>query len=332
MRRPSTRILGILAAGATAFAVPSSVGAVPGPTASSLRAANASIEHQKRSAVLDLYSLDARIAAARHRLNALLAKASGLRMERAGLEQALRVAQVDTRRSQQHLAERLRALYDHSATSTLEVVLGATSLTDALTRLDNVNRVTSFDTKILGDLRAAQVRTLRARRTLAARTARLAEAIRKADAEARDLAGIRAERVGYLTHLTQREALNTQEIARLDTQALAAQHSAVQLTGSTPQAALATPAGLFSGHAFAAVSSGYCLTGTTATGIPVGWGVAAVDPHVIPLGTHLTIPGYGEAVAADTGSAIIGNRIDLWFPSCAQAGAWGMRSVTIALH
>ena len=79
-------------------------------------------------------------------------------------------------------------------------------------------------------------------------------------------------------------------------------------------------------------STGYCLAGTTATGIPVGWGVAAVDPHVIPLGTHMTIPGYGEAVAADTGSAVRGASIDLWFPSLAQARAWGRRTVTVTLH
>ena len=70
----------------------------------------------------------------------------------------------------------------------------------------------------------------------------------------------------------------------------------------------------------------------TVSGIPAGWGVAAVDPRVIPLGTHLLIPGYGEAVAADTGGSIVGGRIDLWFPTCVQAGGWGFRSVTIALH
>ena len=42
---------------------------------------------------------------------------------------------------------------------------------------------------------------------------------------------------------------------------------------------------------------------STASGLPVGWGVVAVDPSVIPLGTHMTVPGYGEAVAADTGCA-----------------------------
>ena len=53
---------------------------------------------------------------------------------------------------------------------------------------------------------------------------------------------------------------------------------------------------------------------------------------MIPLGTRMTIPGYGEAVAADTGGAVRGATIDLWFPSAAQARAWGRRTVTITLH
>ena len=50
------------------------------------------------------------------------------------------------------------------------------------------------------------------------------------------------------------------------------------------------------------------------------------------MGTHIWVPGYGEAVAADVGSAIIGDRVDLWFPTLAQAQAWGLRTLTIALH
>ena len=78
-------------------------------------------------------------------------------------------------------------------------------------------------------------------------------------------------------------------------------------------------------------ASGYALRGTTATGVPVGWGVVAVDPSVIPLGTRLTIPGYGSGVASDTGGAVHGATIDLWFPTEAQALAWGRRTVTITL-
>ena len=79
-------------------------------------------------------------------------------------------------------------------------------------------------------------------------------------------------------------------------------------------------------------ATGYALQGSTASGLPVGWGVVAVDPSVIPLGTHMTIPGYGEAVAADRGGSIVGASIDLWFPTVAQANAWGRRTVSIVLH
>ena len=40
---------------------------------------------------------------------------------------------------------------------------------------------------------------------------------------------------------------------------------------------------------------------------------------MIPMGSRIAIPGYGMGVAADTGGAIVGARIDLWFPSIAQA-------------
>jgi 3D (Asp-Asp-Asp) domain-containing protein len=59
--------------------------------------------------------------------------------------------------------------------------------------------------------------------------------------------------------------------------------------------------------------------GLTATGLKARYGVAAVDPKFIPLGTRLFIEGYGYAIAADTGGAIKGNRIDLCVDSKHQA-------------
>jgi len=53
--------------------------------------------------------------------------------------------------------------------------------------------------------------------------------------------------------------------------------------------------------------------GIAATGVQVQRGIVAVDPNVIPLGTRLYVPGYGQALAADTGSAVVGNIIDLGF-------------------
>lgn len=85
------------------------------------------------------------------------------------------------------------------------------------------------------------------------------------------------------------------------------------------------------GETMIVLATGYCLKGTTATGLPVGPGIVAVDPTVIPLGTRMTIPGYGEGVAADTGSAVKGAHIDVWIASCATALAF-TRTITITFH
>lgn len=73
----------------------------------------------------------------------------------------------------------------------------------------------------------------------------------------------------------------------------------------------------------------YGCSGVTASGVRAGFGVIAVDPRVIPLGTKLFIPGYGRAVAGDTGGAILGNRIDLGMNTQRDALQFGRRPVTV---
>jgi 3D (Asp-Asp-Asp) domain-containing protein len=73
----------------------------------------------------------------------------------------------------------------------------------------------------------------------------------------------------------------------------------------------------------------YGCSGITASGVRAGFGIIAVDPSVIPLGTKVFIPGYGRAVAGDTGGAIQGHRVDLGFDSESAAIQFGRRPVTI---
>jgi uncharacterized protein YabE (DUF348 family) len=70
-------------------------------------------------------------------------------------------------------------------------------------------------------------------------------------------------------------------------------------------------------------------SGITAYGIPARRGVVAVDPRVIPLGTRVFVPDYGVALAADTGSAIVGDRIDLCVDSREEAYSFGRRAVKV---
>ena len=163
-------------------------------------------------------------------------------------------------------------------------------------------------------------------------------ALQAATATERALVSTRSARASYIAQLISKQALNAADIQRIEQQARAAESLSAQLTGSQPAATVATlgegadTAPFAGGRTLTVSVTGYSLSGRTATGLPVGWGVVAVDPRVIPLGTHLWIPGYGEAIAADVGSAIIGQRLDLWFPSVAQADFWGRRTVTITLH
>ncbi|WP_090991308.1 G5 and 3D domain-containing protein [Bacillus sp. OV322] len=76
-------------------------------------------------------------------------------------------------------------------------------------------------------------------------------------------------------------------------------------------------------------------SGRTATGINLkenpGARVIAVDPSVIPLGSKVFVEGYGYAIAADKGSAIKGNRIDVFFSSQSDAYRWGVKRVKVRI-
>lgn len=67
-------------------------------------------------------------------------------------------------------------------------------------------------------------------------------------------------------------------------------------------------------------------TGITASGIPVREGLIAVDPRVIPLGSKVLVEGLGTFLAADTGGAIRGNRLDIFFESRTKALRFGRQS------
>ena len=77
-------------------------------------------------------------------------------------------------------------------------------------------------------------------------------------------------------------------------------------------------------------------SGVTATGINVkanpNMKLIAVDPSVIPLGSRVWVEGYGEAIAADTGGAIKGHKIDVLMSSDAAARQWGRKTVKIIVR
>ncbi|MDP4090582.1 MAG: 3D domain-containing protein [Bacillota bacterium] len=85
---------------------------------------------------------------------------------------------------------------------------------------------------------------------------------------------------------------------------------------------------------YSMVATAYAGDNFTSLGIkpvrdPAGLSTIAVDPSVIPLGTKVYIPGYGNAICADTGGAIKGNIIDVFLNSEEECDIWGRKTVTL---
>lgn len=125
-----------------------------------------------------------------------------------------------------------------------------------------------------------------------------------------------------------RETVDTKVIAKpvnkVITKGTKERETAVAASGTT-----ASGVSLNGKKAMTMTATAYSGGGTTASGMAAGVGRIAVDPRVIPLGTKLYVSGYGYCVAADTGGAIKGNIIDVYFNSEAQCYNWGRRSVTV---
>jgi 3D (Asp-Asp-Asp) domain-containing protein len=91
--------------------------------------------------------------------------------------------------------------------------------------------------------------------------------------------------------------------------------------------------GYYAGKESTGKSPGHPQYGITSSGVRVKMGVLstiAADPNVFPMGTILYIPGYGYGIVADTGSAIKGKKIDLYFETKDQIyKEWGKRTVRV---
>jgi 3D (Asp-Asp-Asp) domain-containing protein len=349
------RLAGLALLGLAVVAAPVAVGAgAPAHRAQALRQRDSALAARSRAAVLDLYALETKLSRAQSRLATIRERADALRQERALVGMELAAARHGVEVSQRRLAERLRALYEAGGVDPLAVVLGSSSLDAALSEIESLDQIASADRSVLADVRRARSDLAVQQRRLAERQRRLDALLRSATATAQSLASTRSARVAYVSSLESQRRLTRTAIAHLQAEARTARLKAQSLEAApAPPAAVVeqtaavmpeapavdpaprseqAPAGEEEGRTITVVSTGYALPGRTATGLPVGLGVAAVDPSVIPLGSRFSVPGYGEAVAADVGGGVHGAMIDLWFPSLGQAHAWGSRTVTIRIH
>jgi peptidoglycan DL-endopeptidase CwlO len=281
--------------------------------AQALRDENAALAGHARAAWLSSVSLGTRLEQTRAWVVRLQSRTQSIAEQRAEADQSLRLARRTLAVSQQRLAVRVRILYEQGDSDSMAVLVGARSLDEAITGLEHIRLVARQDKLVIERAKIARARLIVATRQLAAREAQARRAEAATAATLTALEAARREQAARLASFRAEQSLNSTAISSLESQA---RELAAAQTGRT----------------LTVTATGYTLRGRTSTGVSVGYGIVAVDSSVIPLGTKMTIPGYGEGVAADTGGAVVGTRVDLWFPTRAEALAWGTRTVSITLH
>lgn len=324
--------------------------------ASGLRAQAGSLDARARAATLELYSLQTRLGAAQAELERLGVRRAELARERRAAQQQLEIARRAAVASERRLGELVRALYEQPGQADpLAILLGATTLEEALAGFDNLDRAADETARIVEQTVSSRTRLGQVGAELARRDAELAQLLTAVQGRTAQLAAAAAEREAYVAGLRREQGLTARRVAAIEAEAAAAEARTVTLSrpvrsarveeessanGTAPAPAPAPAAepaaadapAVEGGRTITVSATAYALRGRTATGIQTAPGVVAVDPSFIPLGTRMYIPGYGEGVAADTGGAVQGAIIDVWFPTRAQALAWGRRTVTITIR
>ena len=243
---------------------------------------------------------------------------------------------------------RARAMYMNGLDTYLELLLDSTDFSDLISRVDTFKKIIEYDKNLIIIIEKQRNSIIKHKDTL--------------NNEKGKLSTLKANNEIILTKLSKDIKENKvlfNNATKKETELIADKRAKELATAKRISILAATKAATLSRHLdsskgstsksdsipidvsnstnwFIIESTAYSIDGFTASGSrtirdPNGYSTIAVDPRVIPMGSKVYIEGYGYAIAADTGSAIKGNIIDVFFNTEAEALNWGRRNVTIRI-
>jgi 3D (Asp-Asp-Asp) domain-containing protein/peptidoglycan hydrolase CwlO-like protein len=240
-----------------------------------------------------------------------------LRLQKEELERSIR-------KKKTLLAEKIIFTYKYGNNDVAKYIISAKNLNEV------VNNLLLF--KNIMDREAELIETLRFEKEESERISRKSEEMisekeilkSRLKEEEEKLEKAISENKFLLSKLEQEEKEVQNLLSEIKKRIAAVQPPGIILTGEWEMVATAY-------YAFGSGGNDINGNGITATGLRARKGIVAVDPGVIPLGTRLFIPGYGEAIAADTGGWIKNNRIDLCFETLSDCYRYGRRHIRVYL-
>jgi peptidoglycan DL-endopeptidase CwlO len=242
---------------------------------------------QKQAEARQVYdqilALDEQLGVANEKINEANLRLAQVRYAQKVNHRELIVARRNLGRSRKLIAERLRSLYTSPHLTTLDTVLGATSVGDLLTRIDNANRISDVDGKVIGEVKTFKAAVIRHGRQLERDRAYADRLVAQRQAEHRYIESKLGERQRLLTSIKdQIGTLEAQERARQlqmvraaqarveaaqAAQAQATQSTVVGASADTPEGASVTPSSP-AGNSAVSVAMSFL-------GVPYVWGGAS---------------------------------------------------------
>ncbi|MDD5448204.1 MAG: 3D domain-containing protein [Actinomycetota bacterium] len=276
----------------------------------------------KKDDLLKLVNFDQEINSLEERIGSLEEESQNIASRIAEIQAEIKKKQQVVSRKKKALLSRLRKIYINGRTSKLELLLISDDISDFLAGAEMIEKVTQDDSRLLAEARRERGKLETLVSTLQQKEKQIEEKKSEMESRKRALEKSRANRESLLAGAGgQRQTL---------------QQQATEVKSKFTELNLPQPPPRESAKVLFMVATGYSpqepgLSDTTATGLKAQRGVVAVDPRVIPLGTRLYVEGYGSAIAADTGSAIKGNRIDLCFDTLEEVRSYGKRKVRVEI-
>ncbi len=295
----------------------------PAVPAGASRPGNLLYATQDSGALAELVTLEAALARAQARLAQVQADIAGQKSSLASLEARLSGLADEAARLRKTIETRMISLYKHNNPSMAEIIVTSDDLNQVLDLQEYSTRLASDDVR---QIQAAIVEM-----------GQLSSSLNELEASRSQLAELERQAAAEVDRINRQVAQKKQLLAAApDAQSLEQQAVGVRQRLEEINSGQPAPSDLRPGRTLIMKATAYSpqepgLDDHTASGIPARYGVAAVDPTVIPLGTRLLVEGYGEAIAGDTGSAIKGMRIDLCFDTLAECEAYGVRMVRVTV-
>lgn len=303
-------------------------------SAEELETRSQELNDQYNQALMDLVAVDSQVGISN-------AEITSVQQQQQEIQDSIEAEKQNVQQMQQHLEERkgvlekrLLSTYKSDSTGIIEVIMGAEDFSDFLNKVDMVSAIAEDDRNLIESIKDQKQDIEDEIASLQEKQMELENLVTELASAQENLLTAQAQQQAVLGSIQSERDLNAEQQAQLASQAasIEANMNSIQQQSSSPGdsgGGYNPPAG--GGSNITVTSTAYCLAGTTATGMPVGRGIIAVDPGVIPLGSRVHVSGYGDAIAADTGGSIVGNKIDVWLP-CGEANAWGVRTVTVTIY